>query len=174
MTADGEGDDLREKTTNLLLSDKDAETVFNTLKHDQELQDPAEVFYNGECYFCPDNRCKTRGSEPEDIRFHVDQTHDRSLREHFVKHYNDIVLARRAWVHHEELLEQYQEELEEEVMELEEFNRRFEHGMAVCAICQEPCEKARAARKHKNQSGHNIWYRRLETPEGYEDPKVSN
>jgi hypothetical protein len=172
MTANG-GETKRERTTNLLLSTDEPEEVYQILSNGEKYQDPEEIFFNGEIYFCPDKRCSTRGKEPEDVSFHIEQTHDRTLKEHFIDHFKELKVARKTWVRHEELLEEYSEKIDHKVMEASTFIHKFEHGNAVCAICKELCEDAKQMKKHKKVTGHNIWFRRLETPKGYKDPVLN-
>lgn len=155
---------------NLLCSNVDAPTVYDTLRHDEDVVDPEELFFDGDYYCCPDDRCSMKETDSGRVEEHVQITHDRGVREHFIDHIGTLKLMVDDRITHLERLQKYRERLDQDVMELDEFKDSFEHGLAVCAICGSGFKKMNDANEHKRE-GHNVWIRRLET--SYNDPKVS-
>lgn len=155
---------------NLMCSSVKPSTVFDTFQHDEDALNPEELYYDGDYYHCPDDRCNMRTQQSSKVEEHVQITHDTELKKHFIRHSNIL----KEWVNnrikHIERLKKYQEETEQEVMELQDYKENFENGLAVCVICSTSFKKVNDANKHKREEGHNVWIRRLET--SFNDPAI--
>lgn len=165
------------KTSELIFSEKPAEQVFQQLKENEELQDPVRLFYNGEKYFCPFKDCKPMAESKQEIKNHIEELHEVPFKQFFIEYYDELVVSRENWVTHSERFSKYQEKLDKEVYEYQEIIDNYEHGVMVCVLCGDGYKigkEAQKAKKHKFKVGHNIWVKRLNMPDGFDDPMVKD